>query len=199
MINFNKTEFIKSASSAENLIDDEYPQIAIVGRSNVGKSSLLNAITNQKKLAKTSRTPGRTRLVNYFLTDKKFYIVDLPGYGYAKGSKEEQAKWDSMIGSYFNNSKKIHMVIILMDIRRDVTALDREMQQYLFENDIPYKIILTKSDKLSNNEKFVQVRKLCQVLRYNKEALVITSSEKRQGLEDLKKIMTDSIEEDSQQ
>lgn len=185
MYNFAKTTFVKSASDKSGFIKDDLPQVCFVGRSNVGKSSLINMLCMQNTLARTSNTPGRTRLVNYFKVDGGFYLVDLPGYGYQKGSKSQSDDWDNMMDDYFVDNDKLKMVFLLMDIRRDVSELDFAMQSYLFDNDIPYKIVLTKADKLSNNEKFVRINELCKQLRYNKEALILTSADKKLGRQQL--------------
>ena len=185
MYNFAKTIFVKSASDKSGFIKDDLPQVCFVGRSNVGKSSLINMLCMQNTLARTSNTPGRTRLVNYFKVDGGFYLVDLPGYGYQKGSKSQSDDWDNMMDDYFVDNDKLKMVFLLMDIRRDVSELDFAMQSYLFDNDIPYKIVLTKADKLSNNEKFVRINALCKQLRYNKEALILTSADKKLGRQQL--------------
>ena len=185
MINFANTRFIKSAINKDGFLFDDKKQVCFVGRSNVGKSSLINMLCMQKALARTSSTPGRTRLVNYFLVDNQFYLVDLPGYGFQKGSKSEQKDWDEMMDDYFTNNANLRLALVLLDIRRDLSREDLEMQKYLFENNIPFKVVLTKTDKLSNNEKFVRTRILCNQLRYNKESLIFTSADKKVGREEL--------------
>lgn len=195
MTNFSKTQFIKSAINKDGFLFDDKQQVCFVGRSNVGKSSLINMLCNQKSLARTSSTPGRTRLVNYFLVDDKFYLVDLPGYGFQKGSKAEQKDWDEMMDDYFTNTRNLRLALVLLDIRRDLTSEDLDIQKYLFANNIPFKIVLTKTDKVSNNEKFVRTRTLCEQLRYNKEALVFTSADKKLGREELIKLIDCYLED----
>lgn len=195
MTNFSKTQFIKSAINKDGFLFDDKQQVCFVGRSNVGKSSLINMLCNQKSLARTSSTPGRTRLVNYFLVDDKFYLVDLPGYGFQKGSKAEQEDWDEMMDDYFTNTRNLRLALVLLDIRRDLTREDLDIQKYLFANNIPFKIVLTKTDKVSNNEKFVRIRALCEQLRYNKEALVFTSADKKLGREELIKLIDCYLED----
>ena len=131
MTNFSKTQFIKSAINKDGFLFDDKQQVCFVGRSNVGKSSLINMLCNQKSLARTSSTPGRTRLVNYFLVDDKFYLVDLPGYGFQKGSKAEQKDWDEMMDDYFTNTRNLRLALVLLDIRRDLTSEDLDIQKYL--------------------------------------------------------------------
>ena len=149
---FINAKFIKSASKKAEFIEDELPQVAIVGRSNVGKSSLINMLTNNSKMAKTSSTPGRTRLVNYFNINNQFYLVDLPGYGFAKASKNLTSAWDSVMNDYFIDNAKLKLVLVLLDCRLMPTDLDKQMLDYLAENEIPALIILTKTDKISRSE-----------------------------------------------
>ena len=122
-----QAQFVRSVSSRDNHFNKELPEIALVGKSNVGKSSLINMLTNNGKLARTSKQPGKTRLINYFLINKEFYLVDLPGYGFARVSKSEKESWDKMMGEYFNFSETLKCVIILMDIRHDPTEEDKAM------------------------------------------------------------------------
>lgn len=143
--------FVKSVTSISHKPDPPLPEIAFVGRSNVGKSSLLNALTNRKKLAKTSSTPGKTRLINYFSIDNRYYLVDLPGYGYAKLSKEDKKTWQSMLESYLKGSEQLRLVFLLIDVRRGFLKYDYQMMEWLDYHEQPYIIILTKSDKISKS------------------------------------------------
>jgi GTP-binding protein len=149
--------YVKSVYHAVDLPGDRKVEIAIAGKSNVGKSSLLNRIATRNHLAKTSRTPGKTRCLNYFLfepvTGAPFYIVDLPGYGYAKVSKSMRDDWAKLMESYFEHTDRPAGVIALFDSRRDPTASDRDWIEWLAEGWRPYLIILTKCDKLSGNER----------------------------------------------
>lgn len=182
LINF---KFIKSASKPAEFLTDELPQIAIVGRSNVGKSSLINMLANNKNMAKTSSTPGRTRLVNYFEVNKEFYLVDLPGYGFAKASKEQKDSWDSVLDNYFNNTHNLKLVLALIDSRHLPTDLDVMMIDYLVDRNIPYQIVLTKTDKLSRNELNNNIRKISDYIRHSKDIMITTSSEKKLGREEI--------------
>lgn len=190
---FINAKFIKSASKKSEFLNDEIPQIAIVGRSNVGKSSLINMLTNNNKLAKTSSTPGRTRLVNYFNIDNKFYLVDLPGYGYHKASKGVANTWDKIMNDYFSDNEKLKLVLLLLDCRVLATQLDKQMLNYLFEKQIPALIILTKADKISRSELNMQIDKLSKELRYNKDRIVATSSLKKSGVEKIGAIFDEYI------
>ena len=141
--------FVTSVANSEKILIDGLNQIAFVGRSNVGKSSLINMLCNQKKLAKTSSMPGRTRLINYFLINNKFYFVDLPGYGFAQASKSEVYSWQSLIDPYLLNNDKLKLVCMLVDSRITPTVQDKQMFEYLAYYNLPFIIIATKSDKLS--------------------------------------------------
>lgn len=152
MKHIKKAEFYKSTASSEDFPGGNTPEIVFAGRSNVGKSSLINSLVNVKNLAKTSSTPGKTRLINYFKIDDLFYFVDLPGYGYAKVSDIEKEKWKKLIEDYFTLSGNIRLVILIIDIRRGILEKDKELIIYLDFLKLPYLIVLTKYDKVSKNE-----------------------------------------------
>lgn len=162
-----QAEYKTSAVSADKFLND-YDEIAFVGRSNVGKSSLINSITNRKKLAKTSSTPGLTKMVNYFIINNSFYFVDLPGYGYSKTGKKHQELWSTLINDYLSFSKRLKLVFLLIDIRHEPSELDIMMQKFLFYNNIPYRIIATKCDKVAKS----QVNNYCSKLA---KSLTITA------------------------
>jgi GTP-binding protein len=153
-MNWQNTVFLKSTNSLEELPEANLPEFVIVGRSNVGKSSFINAITKNGKLAKISSKPGKTRLINHFVVDQKAYFVDLPGYGYAAVNKTMRNHWNELLGSYILTRSNIKKIIILVDIRVGLLDSDREFIKLLEENYISYMIICTKSDKLSNNKIF---------------------------------------------
>jgi len=186
-------KFIKSASKKDEFIEDELPQIAIVGRSNVGKSSLINLLTNNSKMAKTSSTPGRTRLVNYFNINNQFYLVDLPGYGYHKASKSIANAWDSVMNDYFIDNEKLKLVFVLLDSRIMPTELDKQMLDYLAINEIPAIIIMTKTDKVSRSELFLNMSKISKEIRFNKDLIVATSALKKQGVERIENLIDEYI------
>lgn len=190
---FINAKFIKSASKKSEFIFDDLAQVAIVGRSNVGKSSLINTLTNNGKLAKTSSTPGRTRLVNYFNIDNKLYLVDLPGYGYHKASKGIANAWDNVMNDYFSDNPNLKLVLLLLDSRILATDLDKQMMDYLFEKQIPALIVLTKADKISRSELNLQIDKLSKELRYSKDRIVSTSALKKSGVEKIGIILDDYI------
>ncbi len=145
-------EFIKSAFEESHWVDDGLPEISFLGRSNVGKSSLLNSLLNRKKLARTSNTPGRTQSINFFLINKAFYFVDLPGYGYAKVSKKMREDWGKMAEDYLAKREQLVLSIQLVDSRHDPTSLDKQLYEWLVFHDKPNLIVATKADKLSNNK-----------------------------------------------
>ena len=146
-------EFKKSLVEGYAEYNADLPEIALVGRSNVGKSSLINFLTGQTKLAKVSKNPGKTKLVNYFLLNDAWYLVDLPGYGYANVSKQEQELWDTRMEGYFEQSKMLRAVLILIDIRREPSPHDIAMMEYANYYDIPYVIIATKADKIAKSKR----------------------------------------------
>jgi len=191
---FINAKFIKSASKKEEFIIDELPQIAIVGRSNVGKSSLINLLTNNSKMAKTSSTPGRTRLVNYFNINNQFYLVDLPGYGFAKASKETTNTWDDVMNDYFVNNEKLKLVMVLLDCRHKPTELDKQMINYLADNEIRTIIVLTKSDKINRSELNNAINSISKEMRYNKDLIVPTSASKKLGVEKIGALLDNYID-----
>ena len=178
-----KAEFIKSFANITGLEKLNKPQFAFVGRSNVGKSSLLNALCNRKNLAKTSSTPGRTRLINTFLINEMFYFIDLPGYGFAKASKTEQMGWQSLIGGYLENSKDLKMVFVLVDSRHEPTDKDLQMLEYLYAFQIPFKLVATKIDKLNKSELNKNKQMIASCLGVGIDDIIFVSSEKKQNLE----------------
>ena len=143
-----EAKFLKSAAEMRGFLRPERPMIAVCGRSNAGKSSLINLLANRKNLAKTSSAPGRTRLVNYF-DFGEFWLADLPGYGYAAVSKAEQAKWAKTLDAFFARKEDVAHVFLLSDIRRDPSADDMQMVSFLVYHAIPFSVVATKSDKLS--------------------------------------------------
>lgn len=184
-MNVKQADFVKSA-----VYEKDYPEqlnnmeFAFVGRSNVGKSSLINSITGRKKLAKTSKTPGRTQLINYFKINNEFFVVDLPGYGFAKVPKEMKAEWGKTMDRYIASPRK-KLVFVLLDIRRIPSQEDIEMLIYLDHHDIPFKIIFTKMDKVSNNEKFKIMKEIKKKIEFHNEDVFFHSSLSDNGKEDI--------------
>lgn len=149
---FNDTKFIKSIFKLQDLPMDKAKELAIVGRSNCGKSSVINSITNQKKLAVTSKTPGRTRAINYFEVEPKKYLVDLPGYGYAKVAVATKLAWGNLIEQYLQTRKSLIGIILIMDIRHPFKPEDEQMLLFCKHNNLTTSIILNKADQLSPNK-----------------------------------------------
>lgn len=160
------------------------PEYAFIGRSNVGKSSLINMLTNHGKLAKTSATPGKTVLINHFLINKEWYLVDLPGYGYAKRSQKDQDKFERMIDGYIMERDQMCNLFLLIDIRHEPQAIDLEFMTWLGENAVPFSIVFTKADKLAKTKVQAQADAYLERLRDQWEELplyFITSAETRMG------------------
>jgi len=167
---------------------DTKPEYAFIGRSNVGKSSLINMLTNNRKLAKTSATPGKTLLINHFIINNEWYLVDLPGYGYAKRSKKEVAKLDQMIRGYILQREQLVNVFVLIDVRLEVQKIDLEFIQWLGESGVPFALVFTKADKLTPNKVNANVEVYKKVLSETWEELppmFVTSAEKKQGRDEV--------------
>ena len=183
-----EAEFICSNTTHEKCPTPEMPEYAFIGRSNVGKSSLINMITNRKSLAKTSSTPGKTQLINHFIIDKKWYLVDLPGYGFARSSKTNKVAWDKMIRDYLEFRLNLMNVFVLIDIRLSPQKIDISFINWLGEKGIPFSMVFTKQDKISKQQVVTSVE------FYKKELLktwdqlppiYITSAEKNIGKEEI--------------
>ena len=182
-------KFVTSVATSHNILKDGKKEIAFVGRSNVGKSSLINMLTKQTKLCKTSQTPGRTRLINYFLINDDFYFVDLPGYGYAKASKSEVGGWQRMIEPYLIDNPQLRCVCMLVDSRYEPTAQDKQMLHFLNYYQIPFVIIATKCDKFGKSQVKPQMVKIANYLGVGKDNVFPSSSDSRFGrLEILSKL-----------
>ena len=169
-------EYLTSVVSSDKLLSDGV-EFAFVGRSNVGKSSFINSLVGQKKLCKTSSLPGRTRMVNYFLINKEFRFVDLPGYGYAKAGKENKIIWANIMEDYLTKTTCLKRVFMLVDIRIDPTDLDKKMLKYLFYYGIPTTIVATKADKLAKSKISAYVQNVAKKLNVGKDNIIAYSSE----------------------
>lgn len=188
--------FVTSAAKPHQFLRRPIPHVVFAGRSNVGKSSLLNKLLNRKSLAKTSATPGKTRLVNYFLVNDRFFFVDVPGYGYARVSRTERAAWGKMMDAYFTDTPTIAMVFLLLDIRRDPNEDDRQMIEYLAHLELPFRLLLTKADKLSRNQTNQRTAAIAKSLGLDKSMLIATSAEKATGLDRVWNVITDSFSQE---
>ena len=183
-----KAEFTLSAPMESMCPKDTKPEYAFIGRSNVGKSSLINMLTNNKKLAKTSSTPGKTLLINHFIINKEWYLVDLPGYGFAKRSKKEIDKLDQMIRGYILQREQLVNVFVLVDVRLEPQKIDLEFIEWLGLSSVPFAIVFTKADKLTANKARQAVEAYKQKLLETWEELppiFVTSAERKEGREEV--------------
>jgi GTP-binding protein len=179
-----KARFVISASKPSEFPKEDLPEIAVVGRSNVGKSSLINALTGQAGLARTSRTPGRTRLVNWFEVDGKFHLVDLPGYGYAEVSRDMRESWRPLIESYLADRKTLAGVLLLIDVRRGAQDEELDFVPWLEAKEIPIVVALTKADKLPKNKRMLEVTKAKKALGLKRDPFAV-SAQDSEGIDEL--------------
>ncbi len=183
-LNLHNTDLIITAGLPSQLIKDGIPQVAFSGRSNVGKSSLINCLLGRKKLARTSATPGKTITVNYYRVDKKITLVDLPGYGYASRSHASKKQWSALTQGYFENNSSMKLVCQLIDAKVGVTNDDREMIEWLNYFNVPYVIVATKCDKLNKTELNAAAERLLSCDCFKSETpCILFSSEKNLGRE----------------
>lgn len=179
-----KSDFVKSAVHEEDYPEVKGLEFSFIGRSNVGKSSLINSLTGRRSLARTSKTPGRTQLINYFIINDEVYFVDLPGYGFAKVPEAVKRNWGKTIETYLM-SKRDKVVFLLLDLRRVPSTEDTDMLKWLEYYNIEYYIVFTKADKLSNNEKFKQLKEIRKKLVFKNEDVFFYSALKGTGKEEL--------------
>jgi len=180
-----KAELYKTAYRKDQLPPEDRPEVAFAGRSNVGKSSLLNSLM-KIKIAKISSKPGKTRSINYYLVNDKYYFVDLPGYGFASVAKTEKAKWNDLMNDYFTNRMSLRMVYVLIDHRHKPQKNDHMMIQWLKSMNLPFMIVLTKSDKLKQSERIKKLKEIKRDLSIYGEYLYFqTSASKNKGMEEL--------------
>ncbi|MCC5933274.1 MAG: ribosome biogenesis GTP-binding protein YihA/YsxC [Candidatus Cyclonatronum sp.] len=192
-----QAEFVLSAPKISFCPDDKLPEFCLAGRSNVGKSSIVNALTNQNKLAKTSNVPGKTREMNYFRMNNSWYLVDLPGYGYAKVSKKEQTRWSKAMTEYLVKREELRLVLIILDIRHKPHDSDLEFMYWLADNGIPFANVFNKKDKIGKTqaqEALAALYRLHQEI--NIEVPVVSiSAEKKDGLNELETLFADFMDE----
>ena len=190
-LRYDQARFEASYGTAASIPQAELPEVSFAGRSNVGKSSLLNKLVGRKALAKVSSTPGRTANINFFEVDG-IYLVDLPGYGFAKVSKTEQKRWANLISDYFAQERSFNLVVALVDIRHEAQKLDLQMLDFLREGELPFVVALTKADKLSRNKQEQQRSRLAKQFGLTREQLVVTSAQTGQGIDELKRLIEDA-------
>lgn len=193
MINFNSAQYVYSAGTSEQLQASDKPEIVFSGRSNVGKSSLINKITNRKNLARVSSKPGKTATINFFdLPD--FTLVDLPGYGYAKVSKSERDRWSELVEGYFSDDRNLCLVVQICDMRHKPTADDMNMIDYLYSNNIPFIIVLTKKDKLNKTQYDERVSALMDELsNFEGTMLYPFSALNGEGTDEIKEVIEEYL------
>ena len=184
-----QAEFITSMASYGNFAGKGLPQIAVAGKSNVGKSSLINKLCNRNKLAKTSATPGKTKLINVFLLNRSFHLIDLPGYGFAKVDKAEKARWGKMMQDYFEKADELRHVFCLVDIRHDPTQDDINMNSFLRQTGIPFTVIATKADKISRAARSKQLAPICRALMVQPWEVICWSSEDGTGRDKVQELL----------
>lgn len=191
-MNFSNATFVKSCPNRKDKPQEQKPEVLIVGKSNVGKSSLINALTNKKKLAYTSSKPGHTRLLNYYNIDNKLYLVDAPGYGYAKTGIDLDQLFSDMMTSYFADNDDLKLVLILLDARREVSQDDQEIIDYVLQNKYQYLIVITKIDKINQKEKSALNKRLKEQA-FDSECIIYTSSLDNKGLKELQKVIEKNL------
>ena len=180
-----KAEFITSLAEYGPFPGKGLSQIAVAGKSNVGKSTLINKLCRRNKLARTSATPGKTRLINIFLLNDSFHLVDLPGYGFAKVDKKEKARWGKMMQDYFTGAEELRHVLCLVDIRHDPTEDDVTMNRFLREMQISFTVVATKADKISRGARSKYLAPICRALLVQPWEIICFSGEDGTGREEL--------------
>ena len=196
-IQFRNTTFWGVASDLKGCPQQDRPEIVLSGKSNVGKSSLVNALADNKKLARVSATPGKTRMVVYFNVDNKLYFADLPGYGYAKAAKDVKEKFNKLCDQYFVSGRKFSLVLHLIDIRHAPSADDIKMLDYMNQNNIPYFLVFTKCDKFSRAQMHRQLQEFSKILDFHDDAhCFAVSAEKKIGLDDLRKAIEENLQDE---
>jgi len=191
-IRWQNTHFVQSVADARQFPEIPLPQVAVAGHSNVGKSSLLNALFNRKGLVKTSKKPGCTRLLNLFDVDEKLLVVDLPGYGYAKAPKSEQKQWARLIEHYLASPKVAQLVLVLLDIRHGPKDSDLQMIEWLNEYGVRWVPVATKSDKLTGNKRAVRLKEMTEAMGGMLKPLP-TSSHDNRGINELRELIIREI------
>ncbi|MEK4301149.1 ribosome biogenesis GTP-binding protein YihA/YsxC [Oceanobacillus sp. FSL W8-0428] len=182
----NQAEIVISAVSEKQYPQEQYPEFALAGRSNVGKSSLINRLINRKNLARTSSKPGKTQTLNFYLINESIYFVDVPGYGYAQVSKKERAKWGGMMEEYFKNRETLRAVILITDLRHEPTEDDIQMYDYLKYFGLPVIVIGTKLDKIPKTRRYKHIKRSKKVLEMDPEDIFIPfSAETSEGKDDV--------------
>jgi GTP-binding protein len=193
-MNIQNVSFVTSAPSLAKCPPPDLPEIAFAGRSNVGKSSLINCLVNRKGLVRTSSTPGRTQLLNFFAIDERLYFVDLPGYGFARAPRSVREQWQPMVHGYLKGRQALRAVVWLLDVRRDPSQEDLQFLDWLEESEIPTIPVITKVDKVSRNELARRMARISQITGLSKELFTPFSVLSKQGYEDLWELINLALE-----
>ncbi len=180
-----KTASFVTSMSSYKAPENALPEIAVAGKSNVGKSSLINNLCRRKALAKTSATPGKTRLINLFLLNDSLHLVDLPGYGFAKVDKQEKLRWGEMMEGYFRETNRLRLTLHLVDIRHEPTQDDVQMNTFLRESGLPFVVVATKADKISRGARMKNLAPICRALQVQPWQVICYSSENSDGRDQL--------------
>jgi GTP-binding protein len=188
-LDIKTVSFHRAAYKPEDFPRDKRPQFAVVGRSNVGKSSLINAVVNRKKVARVSQTPGKTQAVQFYLVNERFYLVDLPGYGYAKVSKTMMKSWGELVRGYLDSSEELRLMFLLLDSRRTPGEQDLQMHDWTRGAGFDEKIVLTKSDKLSNQQLIKSKTDIARDLSIETSQLIAASVVTKKGIEEIRREM----------
>ena len=196
MLQFQKASFLASYGTPEQLPPPKSMEVVFVGRSNVGKSSMLNRLFSRKNLARVSSVPGKTATVNFYKLDP-IYLVDLPGYGYAKTSKKEKSRFNRLIRGYFEGDRNLLLIVVLLDIRHSPSELDRHMLDFCIDNELPFLILLTKADKLSEPKQKERINSFKDEIPYSEQITMIPfSASTGQGVERLRSVLNELCEDE---
>jgi GTP-binding protein len=192
-LDIQSVTFHRAAYSAVDFPKDGRPQIAMVGRSNVGKSSVINAVLKRKNIARVSQTPGKTQAIQFYLVNEKYHLVDLPGYGYAKVPKSMMRGWGELVRGYLQSSEALRLIFLLMDVRRTPADLDLQMVDWARDAGVDWRVLLTKSDKLSNQQLIQQRQHIAEELEVETEFLIPFSAVTKKGIEEVRREITSRI------
>ncbi len=193
-MDFSRVEFIRGGYSLKELPEPIWPEIAFAGRSNVGKSSLINRLVRRRNLVKTSSRPGKTQALNYFSVDERMYLVDLPGYGFARVPKQMRSSWEHLITGYLERRETLVCVVVIIDLRHELKSQDRELVDWLRHHQKPFLPVYTKADKLSKNKQMKNAAALDAALTITPDKRVLFSARTGQGREDLESRLANYVE-----
>jgi GTP-binding protein len=192
-MNYNNVQFLLSVFRQKDLPDPVFPEIAFAGRSNVGKSSLINRLVDRRNLVKTSAKPGKTQSLNFFVIDERLYLVDLPGYGFARVSKDTRTAWQNLITTYLENRDSLACVVVIIDLRHELKEQDRQLMEWLRHHNIRALVVYTKADKLSGNQQTANAAALDAGLNLQPDQRIIFSAKTGLGCDKLKSILATLI------